>query len=253
MIVNVNPYDTGFEENSHVMRFSALARDVTTNTTATIPKHPTPIARKPSLVSSSSSRQVTLSIPSGVGKKPRHTLLEIVEGVFLSEGGWCLLIQYAFLESAPGEDGREDGLEREGEEDDDDPFITRLFEEIDALRLKVRSLGPYLPSGIVAYMVGTIAIRSRSEMCDCRAGNARGGNEGDGREDERVGGSSRGESTARGSFTCRDFILKLAEMGMGTCRHRRTRQRWIGRSICFIKLESCEVRNSKRKRWCRPR
>jgi kinesin family protein 20 len=31
MIVNVNPYDTGFDENSHVMRFSAVAREVQTN------------------------------------------------------------------------------------------------------------------------------------------------------------------------------------------------------------------------------
>ena len=30
MIVNVNPYDTGYDENSHVMRFAALAREVCT-------------------------------------------------------------------------------------------------------------------------------------------------------------------------------------------------------------------------------
>lgn len=30
MVVHVNPYDTGFDENSHVMRFSALARDIQT-------------------------------------------------------------------------------------------------------------------------------------------------------------------------------------------------------------------------------
>ncbi|KAH0445950.1 hypothetical protein IEQ34_025215 [Dendrobium chrysotoxum] len=30
MIVNVNPYDTGFDENSHVMRFSAAAKEVHT-------------------------------------------------------------------------------------------------------------------------------------------------------------------------------------------------------------------------------
>lgn len=30
MVVNVNPYDTGFDENSHVMRFSAIAREVQT-------------------------------------------------------------------------------------------------------------------------------------------------------------------------------------------------------------------------------
>jgi kinesin family protein 20 len=30
MIVHVNPYDTGFDENSHVMRFSAIAREIQT-------------------------------------------------------------------------------------------------------------------------------------------------------------------------------------------------------------------------------
>ncbi|KAK0541049.1 hypothetical protein OC835_000369 [Tilletia horrida] len=30
MIVNANPYDTGYDENSHVMKFSAVARDVQT-------------------------------------------------------------------------------------------------------------------------------------------------------------------------------------------------------------------------------
>jgi len=28
--VNVNPYDTGFDENSHVMKFAAVAKDVAT-------------------------------------------------------------------------------------------------------------------------------------------------------------------------------------------------------------------------------
>ncbi|KAI9269864.1 kinesin motor domain-containing protein [Sporodiniella umbellata] len=30
MVVNVNPFDTGFDENSHVMKFAAVAKDVTT-------------------------------------------------------------------------------------------------------------------------------------------------------------------------------------------------------------------------------
>ncbi|CAO3698394.1 unnamed protein product [Rhizopus stolonifer] len=30
IIVNVNPFDTGFDENNHVMKFSAIAKDVTT-------------------------------------------------------------------------------------------------------------------------------------------------------------------------------------------------------------------------------
>jgi kinesin family protein 20 len=30
MVVNINPYDTGFDENSHVMKFAAVAKDVAT-------------------------------------------------------------------------------------------------------------------------------------------------------------------------------------------------------------------------------
>lgn len=30
MIVNINPYETGFDENSHVMKFAAVASSVTT-------------------------------------------------------------------------------------------------------------------------------------------------------------------------------------------------------------------------------
>jgi hypothetical protein len=30
MVVHVNPFDTGFDENSHVMRFAAIAREVQT-------------------------------------------------------------------------------------------------------------------------------------------------------------------------------------------------------------------------------
>lgn len=46
MIVNVNPFDTGFDENSHVMRFSAAAKEVQTirsqNTTSSLSRfvHP---------------------------------------------------------------------------------------------------------------------------------------------------------------------------------------------------------------------
>jgi hypothetical protein len=35
LIVNVNPYDTGFDENSQVMKFSAIAREVSTVTSKT--------------------------------------------------------------------------------------------------------------------------------------------------------------------------------------------------------------------------
>lgn len=97
MIVNVNPYDTGFDENSHVMKFAALAREVTTMiapaTAATI----TPNAKRKmyaGLASGSTrqpesrdasrpvvrSRQVTISTGGTGGKKMKEAHLEVVEG-----------------------------------------------------------------------------------------------------------------------------------------------------------------------------
>ena len=40
MIVNVNPFETGFDENSHVMKFSAVAKEVMTvkNTSPILPE-----------------------------------------------------------------------------------------------------------------------------------------------------------------------------------------------------------------------
>lgn len=47
MIVNVNPYETGYDENTHVMKFSAVAKGVMTvkkdNTLLTVPVAAPPI------------------------------------------------------------------------------------------------------------------------------------------------------------------------------------------------------------------
>jgi len=51
MMIHVNPFDTGFDENSHVMKFSAVARDITTTTHAP-PKF---VVRRPDLPPSSFS------------------------------------------------------------------------------------------------------------------------------------------------------------------------------------------------------
>lgn len=94
MIVNVNPYDTGFDENSHVMKFAALAREVYTT-----PVH-APVQRVPSTPTKATSgskigppvtagrygeftparRQVTIST-GGPGKKYSEAHLEVLEGM----------------------------------------------------------------------------------------------------------------------------------------------------------------------------
>lgn len=104
MIVNVNPYDTGFDENSHVMRFSALARDVATTTQRILPPRPPPAAKSSGLATAGRMGQgLSASIgpggtaptkddrgtgPTRTARKvrlsegtPAETVLEVVEGM----------------------------------------------------------------------------------------------------------------------------------------------------------------------------
>lgn len=85
MIVNVNPYDTGYDENSHVMKFAALTREVCT-TAPTAMTRTVPVRAKGASVSRDSDiaphrRKVTIST-GGPGKKMSETHLEVLEGTF---------------------------------------------------------------------------------------------------------------------------------------------------------------------------
>ena len=96
MIVNVNPYDTGFDENSHVMKFAALAREVyTTPALAPVQRVPQglikaaggsklvpPVAEKPGEFAPV-RRKVTIS-SAGPGRKYSEAHLEVLEGMFSS-------------------------------------------------------------------------------------------------------------------------------------------------------------------------
>jgi hypothetical protein len=88
MIVNVNPYDTGFDENSHVMRFASIAREVSTvafprmGRTSSLSKQPVTFdssAQATTQTSEVHRRRVTLSHGGGDGRKSL-TLLEVLEG-----------------------------------------------------------------------------------------------------------------------------------------------------------------------------
>lgn len=75
MIVNVNPYDTGFDENSHVMKFSALAKDV-----MTVQKR-VPPSSIPRLAPNTNHRRVTLSTRGKTGTRVTETHLDVLEGM----------------------------------------------------------------------------------------------------------------------------------------------------------------------------
>lgn len=95
MIVNVNPYDTGYDENSHVMKFSALAREVLITPAPaplqripTNPKPPTGSRVKEAVklfnqfpASQPQRRKVTISLGGpGTNRKMSEAILEVLEG-----------------------------------------------------------------------------------------------------------------------------------------------------------------------------
>ncbi|KAF8905454.1 P-loop containing nucleoside triphosphate hydrolase protein [Gymnopilus junonius] len=133
MIVNVNPYDTGYDENSHVMKFAALAREVyVTPAPAPVQRVPTigpgstqgkkikqlgPLTLKdPEIIPHPGIRKVTISMGRlGSGKKPIEAILEVRE------------------DDEPNEEPEKDG------EDDDpiNPLVETLFDEIEHLRFQL--------------------------------------------------------------------------------------------------------------------
>ncbi|GJJ09537.1 hypothetical protein Clacol_003760 [Clathrus columnatus] len=105
MIVNVNPYDTGFDENSRVMKFSALAKDINTLTQ----KRPPP-SSIPRFTPQTSYRKVTLSIDGKSGVKVTEKQFDIVE-----------------------EEEDQDDLDSEP----NNPLIEALFERVEELRIRL--------------------------------------------------------------------------------------------------------------------
>jgi kinesin family protein 20 len=156
MIVNVNPYDTGFDENSHVMRFSALARDVATTTQRILPPRPPPAAKSSGMATGRMGQGLSASIgpggtlatkdgrgslgaaPTRTARKvrlsegtPAETVLEVVEGRRISHLPFC---NYLTEMSGPEDETYDD----EDEEDiPRDTLVDELFEEVEYLRERV--------------------------------------------------------------------------------------------------------------------
>ncbi|SGZ31825.1 BQ5605_C042g12013 [Microbotryum silenes-dioicae] len=98
MIVNVNPYETSFDENSHVMKFSAVAKGVMTI------KNDKPVA-VPSTTVALTPQQ----------KEPR-------------------IVRVSMYEGAEEEDVIYEEEEEEAEDDEEDEFVNALLDELSTLR-----------------------------------------------------------------------------------------------------------------------
>ncbi|KAG1465436.1 hypothetical protein G6F56_004886 [Rhizopus delemar] len=100
MVVNVNPFDTGFDENSHVMKFAAVAKDVATLRRA----HP---RFSPINVSLANKR------PRTAQRQPKRIYQDLEDLV------------------------KEEEEEEEGDEgDEEDPFVDNLIMQLEDLRNK---------------------------------------------------------------------------------------------------------------------
>ncbi|KAF8272945.1 P-loop containing nucleoside triphosphate hydrolase protein [Lactarius quietus] len=126
MIININPYDTGFDENSSVMKFAALAREV--SIAAPIKQAPPPGRTnaptgdfQPTRPREPHHRKVVLSTSRRGERKFSETQLDVVEGE-----------RFSFLHENQDADV-EDG----SDEEPMNGLVEALFDEIERLRLQL--------------------------------------------------------------------------------------------------------------------
>ncbi|KAJ2920372.1 hypothetical protein MD484_g150, partial [Candolleomyces efflorescens] len=137
MIVNINPYDTGYDENSHVMKFASLAKEIfVTPAAAPLQKAP-PVPFMPGKLKGHKFKELgplTLKDPEIVPKLGYRRKVTISMGG--NEKG--KQIKQAILEVL-----EEDEPQDEGNDDDDgddepaNPLIDALFDEIENLRFQL--------------------------------------------------------------------------------------------------------------------
>jgi kinesin family protein 20 len=146
MIVNVNPYDTGYDENSHVMKFAALAREVYTTPAAApmqrVPSSPTrstattnpawknrgPLKDPEIVPLPYVKRTVTIEVRGKGGRKESEACLEVVE----EDEDVAMGAPEDDVTGTGGETGDSDG-------DGINPLVDALFDEVEELRMKVRA------------------------------------------------------------------------------------------------------------------
>ncbi|GAA6003651.1 hypothetical protein JCM10207_003528 [Rhodosporidiobolus poonsookiae] len=109
MIVNINPYSTSFDENSHVMKFSAVARGV-----MTVQRNGNALVLPPPAAPAKQAEEVVKEV-ARVKKEPRVVRLSLIDGGEEEE------VLY-----------EEDDYDED--DSDDDEFVNALLDELSALR-----------------------------------------------------------------------------------------------------------------------
>ncbi|KAK4511889.1 uncharacterized protein ATC70_003888 [Mucor velutinosus] len=121
MVVNVNPFDTGFDENSHVMKFAAVAKDVATWRRV----HP--------------KLELSGDVSNLSKKRRRNKVYHGIDALMNDDDDEEGQPQGMDLDKIDIDLEEDDENEEEEEEDDDgteDPFVDNLISQLDELRNK---------------------------------------------------------------------------------------------------------------------
>ncbi|KAF9535482.1 P-loop containing nucleoside triphosphate hydrolase protein [Crepidotus variabilis] len=134
IIVNVNPYDTGYDENSHVMKFAALAREVF------ITPAPAPVQRVPIVGPGKTQGNKIKQLGPLTLKDPEIAPYPYSRKVHISVGGpqTGKAVKQAVLEVREEDEPPQD--EDEDDHDEDfpiNPLVDALFDEVENLRLQL--------------------------------------------------------------------------------------------------------------------
>ncbi|RXW18928.1 hypothetical protein EST38_g6927 [Candolleomyces aberdarensis] len=136
MIVNINPYDTGYDENSHVMKFASLAKEIfVTPVAAPLQKAP-PVPFMPGKLKGHKFKEpgpLTLKDPEIVPKTGYRRKVTISMGG--NEKG--KQVNQAILEVLEEDEPHDEGDDDDGDDEPANPLIDALFDEIENLRLQL--------------------------------------------------------------------------------------------------------------------
>jgi kinesin family protein 20 len=144
MIVNVNPYDTGFDENAHVMRFSAIAREIQITASNRVGFPGQGLRRQISTQFSALKQAVSgpmkIKVVVPVMDRPNRPPTVPASGpskVFERESDGYVVVEEELEVVEEDEEGS-------GDEEDSDALVEYLFEQLKEYKTRVSSSCRYL-------------------------------------------------------------------------------------------------------------
>ena len=138
MIVHVNPYDTGFDENSHVMRFSAIAREIQTTASNKVgfPLLKRQISTQFSALRQAVSGPMKVKVMVPVLPKPGLAVADTPQRARVAASKERESDGYVLVEEEI-EVVEEDTSEDSEEEDETDWMVEHLFDQLKDLKQRV--------------------------------------------------------------------------------------------------------------------